>query len=168
MTQIWFIFSLQVYIPQAINLILTATSKFNFKNNLIHTSITVHYSWNFSQGFIFSVFFASNHKTTKIYIAYWIFSIIQAEIPFTNNMQEPVVFVCWEESIMYNAEETSHSASAFVAKETVYQSWASAWCSSVTHFALGLRSVCQRNFCLDYNKRVRGIDIFQKEEYIRG
>ena len=32
----------------------------------------------------------------------------------------------------------------------LHQSWASARCASVTHFTLGLRSVCQRNFYLDY------------------
>ena len=77
--------------------------------------------------------------------------IIQAEFPFTNNRHEAVTFVCWEESITHNAEWTSHSALAIVTKEMLLQSWASAWCACTTHFTLGLRSVCQRNFCLDYS-----------------
>ena len=55
------------------------------------------------------------------------------------------------ESITHNAEHTSHSALAIVAKEMLLQSWASAWCASVTHFTLGPCSVCQMNFCLLYN-----------------
>ena len=43
------------------------------------------------------------------------------------------------------------AALVIVGEETLLQSWVSAWCASVTHFTLGLRSVCQRNFCLDYS-----------------
>ena len=46
-------------------------------------------------------------------------AIIRWKFPFTNQL---VVFVCREESITHNAERTSHSASAIVAKEILYQS----------------------------------------------
>ena len=54
-------------------------------------------------------------------------SIIQAEIPFTNDMGKLIAFVNWEESITHKAEQTSHSSAlAIVTKEMLLQSWASA------------------------------------------
>ena len=47
-------------------------------------------------------------------------------------------------------DQTSHSASAVVVMKMVYHSWAISWCASAVRFMLGLRSVCQRNFQLDY------------------
>ena len=87
--------------------------------------------------------------------------LIQAQIPFTNNTHEPVAFVCWEESITHNAKWTSHSTLTIGAKEMLLQSWASVWCANTTHFVLGLRSVCQRNFCLDYSDCI----IFKADYY---
>ena len=74
-------------------------------------------------------------------------AVIKRKFPFTNNKHK---LVCWEESITHNAEQTSYSALMIVAKEMVYQSWASAWCASTKHCTLRLRSVCQRNSQLDY------------------
>ena len=45
--------------------------------------------------------------------------IMQAEIPFTNNMHELVASVCWEESVMHNTERTSHLALVIVCQGDV-------------------------------------------------
>ena len=67
-------------------------------------------------------------------------------------MHKLAVFVGWEESTRTTQNEHSHSASAIVAKEMLYQSRVSAWCTRATHFTLGVRSVCKRNFQSDYRQ----------------
>ena len=103
----------------------------------------------------------SQRNTHTVNLIEEILFIIRWKFPFTNNTHEPVAYVYWDESITHNAERTNHSASAIDAKEMLYQSWASAWCASATHFTLGLRCL-SRNFQLDYDVYCRCHNIKKK------
>ena len=80
--------------------------------------------------------------------------IIQAEIPFTNNMHEPVVFVCWEES----PGGVNHAQRIMNKSLSIGNCCQGDGVPIMGHclmcwrndFTLGLRSVYQRNFCLDH------------------
>ena len=69
----------------------------------------------------------SKTSITDVFFKYY--NLKQKFLLQTLNTYEPVNLrfnACWEESITHNAERTSHSALAIVAKEMLLQSWASA------------------------------------------
>ena len=73
---------------------------------------------------IFYITFWETSASNKVWQWHW--SIIRWKFPFTIDTHKPARFVCWEESIMHNAEQTSHLAQAIVAEEMLYLPQASA------------------------------------------
>ena len=98
------------------------------------------------------------HLTFRLIVIWWKF-------PFTNNTR-----ICLLGGIghTHSAELTTHLASAIFAKEKLHLSRASAWCASVTHFTLGVRSACKRNFQSDYSSVGRAVFLVNRRSQNTG
>ena len=84
----------------------------NFFDTFLEAAFLIHVSRNKHETFYI--------LTLLVKVAQ--FTIIQWKFPFTNNTHDLAAFLCWEESIMHNTEQTSHSALAIVAKKMLVQS----------------------------------------------
>ena len=88
-------------------------------------------------------------------------TIIQAEIPLTNNMHEPVALPAGRSQSRTTLNEQAAQHRRLLPRRCCSNHGScSAWCASATHFTLRLRSVCQGNFCLNYRNKVESYGEF--------